>query len=205
MHSKIIYLIENENKFTNSFGGHLPLEYLITNETLFEHITESDYIETNYMNNDEDYNLIDDLKEICKEVFIDSEYFDFKEDIYEEYVVSINRNNLINWDKRFLELNEKYSDKIKSNLSQNEFTTNCPFDTFKEYYEYQEMTGKDLGGYKFAIYRDIGGELDFDTVLNINDLICYAKSDFGLQNKENFNKENIEFQVCTNVLGDYHI
>lgn len=197
MHSKIIYLIENENELTNSFGGQLPLEYLITNETLYDYIDECDYVESNYSNEESD--CAEELDSIYKEVFEDSNYFELKQNIQGVYEVSINHKNLINWDKRYLEICENYSTKIRQNLLNNEFTKNEPFDNFQEYFEFQEMNANDIGGVKFVIYRDIDGELDFDTMYNIRDLICYVK--YRLEHE---NKEKIEYQICTNVLGDYH-
>lgn len=194
MHSKIIYLIENENELTNSFGGHLPLEYLITNETLFDHINECDYVEAYYSNDN-----TEEIDSIYIETFENSNYFEFNQNEQGVCEVSIGHDNVINWDKRLLELNEKYNTIIKDNLSKNQFTNNHPFDTFQECYEHDEMLGDDIGGVKFVIYRDIDGELDFYSVFNISDLICYAKSTFGIQSKG-----KVEFQICTNVMGDYH-
>lgn len=196
MHSPIVYLVEIATENYKPLEGKLPDDKLVTDDELLDFIYESDWLVANTLNEESWHRDIWDLN--VDEMFKSTGYFNLLS-TEKSVVISIDSNNLMEWDKRFLELNEKYNENIKKNLNSNKFTDRIPFDNHSEYFEYQEMIGKDLGGIRYGIYSTYNDKLEFLDCVDISQLIKHVKDSLNYQNKK-----EIRFEVITNAIGDYH-
>lgn len=197
MHSPIIYIIEKGTEYVKSLEGVLPYEDQVLEETLLDYIDESDWLAANTLEDSHWHR--NQWNESFKDMFEDSLYYNFTETEKGKMELSIHHDNLINWDKRVLELNEEYNEFLKTNLKENKFSNAFPYREFKNYFEYIDMVRNEIGGIKFVLYQDYQGELEFDGVFSTKDLIDHVKRTLEFKNKN-----KVEFQICTNVVGDYH-
>ncbi|WP_281512328.1 hypothetical protein [Mammaliicoccus vitulinus] len=197
MHSPIIYIIEKGTEYVESLGGQLPDENQLFEETLLDCIEESDWLVANTIEYSSWHR--NQWDESFEDMFKANSYYNFKVTEKGIMELSILHHNLINWDKRLLELHEEYNELLKNNLKENKFTSAFPYRDIKNYFEYKDMVEKESGGIKFVLYQDYAGELEFYGVFNTRDLVEHAKRTFEFKNTN-----TIEFQICTNVVGDYH-
>lgn len=198
MHSPIIYLLEKGTYYADSLKGHLPSEYQIDEETLLDYIDESDWLVANTL--EKSYWHRNQWNEEFEDMFKNNPYINYSKE-KENIILSITYENIIEWDKRVLELNEKYSKVIRENLKENKITEPAPFNQLREYFEYKDMLVDEYGGIRFAVYGDFEdcGELEFDGVFSLKDLIDEAKRTL-LINRNTV----IKYQICKNIVGDYH-
>ncbi|MCD8845217.1 hypothetical protein [Staphylococcus gallinarum] len=198
MHSPIIYLLEKGTDYVDSLEGFLPSEYEIDEETLFDYIDESDWLVANTLKESNWHR--NQWNEEFDSMFKDNPYISYSKE-GNNMVLTITHENLIKWDKRVLELNGKYNDVIKENLKNNKFTDSLPFNIFQEYFEYKDMVLDEYGGIRFAVLGDFEncGELEFYHIYSLKELVDDAKRKISIKRKS-----AIKYQVCTNVVGDYH-
>ncbi|OOV39548.1 hypothetical protein BS756_00765 [Staphylococcus sp. MB371] len=196
MHSPIVYLVEIASENYKPLEGKLPDDKQVTDDELLDFIYESDWLVANTLK--EEFWHRGDWDLSVEEIFKSPDYYNLLS-IDKSTIISIDANNLIKWDERFLELNEKYNQTIRKNLKANIFTDRIPFDDHSDYFEYQEMTGRDLGGIRFGIYSTYQDEFEFFDCVNTKYLIEYVKDSLSFQNKK-----EIRFELITNAVGDYH-
>src|SRR5699024_4506712 len=120
-------------------------------------------------------------------------------EIDDQIKFSINKKNIIDWDKAINELLETYMATRNRKLENNEIFT--PFNDleFEDYFAFEDKIGKAHGGTDFILYKEYEGELELYGVFKERDLIEYCKDQMIMKNKD-----EIEFDVCLNTTGDYH-
>lgn len=199
MHSPIIYIIKNSQNGKN-FKGHLDEDLIPDYETIQACIPESDWFEPNTLSNHSWHrgNWSDHYIEMLNP---SSNFYTAKET--NNYIqLIITKNNIWNWYLRVAELEELHSKALKEHFENDELFVFSPIQDLGTKIEYDDMVGKPHGGLRFALFErsyDNEDELEFYGILSEKSLIDYAKD----QVKANKSNE-ISFDVCTNVAGDYH-
>jgi len=194
MHSPIVYIVENENGLFKDMNYRLDEDLLPCEEYLDECLVESDWHEVNTLDNPTWHRGNWPLDKVMKM----HHYLEFKE-IDDQIKFSINKKNIIDWDKAINELLETYMATRNRKLENNEIFT--PFNDleFEDYFAFEDKIGKAHGGTAFILYKEYEGELELYGVFKERDLIEYCKDQMIMKNKD-----EIEFDVCLNTTGDYH-
>lgn len=196
MHSPIVYIVEQTEGNYKYLKGNLPDDNQVTDEELFGYIDESDWLVANTLKEE---NWHRGHWELNENILDKNDYYniDFSNSSIE---LSINPDNLMNWDKRFLELSERNNEIIQQNLKSNKFTEQTSFyKSSSEYLEYLDMIGSPLGGVRFALYTVYNDELEFYGVCKLNELISRVKRKIVWEKLE-----EVRYEVITNAIGDYH-
>lgn len=197
MHSPIIYLIENDSDFAESMKGQLPHEYFLYEEYLFDYIDEADWLvantleEKNWHRNQWNDEFIDMYKQ--------HRYFNLKQHEDNHLELEITKENIKRWDKDLLALTKKMVKALEGYCAKDIMAPRIPFDNIEDYFNYNDMIGKSHGGERFVVYKSYQDELDVYGVISIENLI----EDVRLRlEREGQNK--ITYQLCQNIVGDYH-
>lgn len=194
MHSPIIYIVENENGLFKEMNYELNEDLIPCEEYLDECLVESDWHVPNTI----------ELKNWHRgewsigEMFDNSPYFDV-EKFSQTIKLQINYKNIRAWEEDLIKVQDKYVEKQREKLMNNEiFYPRYDLD-FYDYMELQDKIGNAYGGTAYALYKEYQGELELYDVFKEKDLIDYCK--FQMINQ---NKKKIDLEVCLNVVGDYH-
>nr|WP_013012272.1 hypothetical protein [Staphylococcus simulans]ADD24879.1 hypothetical protein [Staphylococcus simulans bv. staphylolyticus]ADD24928.1 hypothetical protein [Staphylococcus simulans bv. staphylolyticus] len=197
MHSPIIYLIENDSDFAESMKGQLPHEYFPYEEYLLDYIDEADWLvantleEKNWHRNQWNDEFIDMYKQ--------HRYFNLKQHKDNHLELEITKENIKCWDKDLLALTKKIVKGLEGYCAKNIMAPRFLFDNIDDYFNYNDMIGKSHGGERFVVYKSYKDELDLYRVVSMETLIEDVR--LRLQG-EAHNK--ITYQLCQNIVGDYH-
>lgn len=199
MHSPIVYIVEQDSEYAKSLGGKLPEKYHLHDEDLFNYIHESDWLNANTLE-DKHWHR-NQWNESFVSMFNDSSYFDLIENEDGCLILSFNKSHLNNWFRRIVELNNESNEKLKEYISTSNSKTEFqfPFNSSAHYHEYNDLMGTSLGGIRFVIYSSYENELEIYDVVNMRELIDYVR-----HGQEQENTSIITFQICQNIVGDYH-
>lgn len=194
MHSPIIYIVENENGLFKEMNYELNEDLIPCEEYLDECLYESDW---HVPNTFERKNWHRGEWPI-KEMFDRPSYFD-SEKTDKTIKLQVNYKSIKAWDEDLIKVKEKYIEKNLKKLHNNE-TFYPRYDLeFTDYMELQDKIGDAYGGVVYVLYKEYQGELELYEVFKEKDLIDYCKHQMI-----NEKKKEIDFEVCLNVLGDYH-
>lgn len=188
MHSPIIYLINDDE----NYKGQLPKEDVpyIDEEDFLNAISESDYMTLDISKNEHWHrnNWLDDLNDIFK----DNPYMTLNND--GNPTLTITKENLIAWFKDVLNITQKYQTGIENYLNgQLKNTIEFPFDNISDTVNFRDMVEEPYGGIRFVIFKKYNDEWQYPQIHSIKSLIDDNKFTPGAT-----------YQVCTNIIGDYH-
>lgn len=194
MHSPIIYIVENEKGLFKEMNYELDEDLIPCEEYLDERLEESDWHEPNTIKRKNWHRGEWPIFEL----FDRSRYINAQE-TNDTIKLQINYENLKAWDEDLIKVQEKYVEKNRQKLLDNKiFYPRYDLD-FNDYMELQDKIGDVYGGTVYILYKEYQGELELYDVFKEKDLIDYCK--FEMINQ---NKKKIDFEVCLNVVGDYH-
>ncbi|MFH6326650.1 hypothetical protein ACHLQO_12185 [Staphylococcus aureus] len=199
MHSPIIYIIENDSDFAISMKGILPQEKHMLEEDLLDYITESDWLHANTL--EDKYWHRNQWNEEFELFFNNNPYVDLIQNKDNVWFLSFNKTHINKWYKRIIELNNECNSNLEKYICTNNKETeyNFPFNSISHYIEYKDMMGLSFGGPKYVLYTSYKNELEMYDVLNLKQMIEYVR------NKLEQNKlSTVSFQLCQNIVGDYH-
>ncbi|HGO1604243.1 TPA: hypothetical protein ACK0EB_002582 [Staphylococcus aureus] len=199
MHSPIIYIIENDSDFTISMKGVLPQEKHMIEEDLLDYITESDWLNANTL--EDKYWHRNQWNEEFELFFNNNPYVDLIQNKDNVWLLSFNKTHINKWYKRIIELNNECNTNLEQYICTNNKETeyNFPFNSISHYLEYKDLMGLSFGGPRYVLYTSYKNELEMYDVLNLKQMIEYVR------NKLEQNKlSTVSFQLCQNIVGDYH-
>ncbi|MDQ7134592.1 hypothetical protein [Staphylococcus aureus] len=191
MHSPIIYLIENDSDFAKSMKGQLPREDFPCEEYLFDYIDESDGLVANTLDEKNWH------RNHWNEEFIDMyeyhSYFNLKQHEDKCLELEITKENIKNWDKDLLEATTKMEEILEEYCTENDMDPRITSE------QIEDIIGNSYGGERFVVYKSCGDELDVYGVLPMKYLIDDVR--LRLENEEG---SSVTYQLCHNIVGDYH-
>lgn len=188
MHSPIIYLINDDE----NYNGQLPKDDVpfFDEEDFVNSISESDYVTLDISENKNWHrnNWLDDLNSM----FENNPYVTFNNDV--NPTLTITNDNLTAWFKDVLNITEKYQTGIKNYLNgQSKNSIEFPFDNIKDTITFRDMVEKPYGGVRFIIFEKYNNEWQYPQIESLKSLIDNNKF-----------TPNVTYQICTNIVGDYH-
>ncbi|MCA1235763.1 hypothetical protein [Staphylococcus aureus] len=199
MHSPIIYIIENDSDFAISMKGVLPQEKHMLEEDLLDYITESDWLKANTLT--DKYWHRNQWNEEFELFFNNNPYVDLIQNKDNVWFLSFNKTHINKWYKRTIELNNECNTNLEQYICTNNKETeyNFPFNSISHYIEYKDLMGLSFGGPRYVLYTSYKNELEMYDVVNLKQMIEYVR------NKLEQNKlSTVSFQLCQNIVGDYH-
>ncbi|EVX44299.1 hypothetical protein U271_01861 [Staphylococcus aureus F70893] len=199
MHSPIIYIIENDSDFAISMKGVLPQEKHMLEEDLLDYITESDWLKANTL--EDKYWHRNQWNEEFELFFNNNPYVNLIQNKDNGLFLSFNKTHINKWYKRIIELNNECNTNLEQYICTNNKETeyNFPFNSISHYIEYKDLMGLSFGGPRYVLYTSYKNELEMYDVLNLKQMIEYVR------NKLEQNKlSTVSFQLCQNIVGDYH-
>ncbi len=199
MHSPIIYIIENDSDFAISMKGVLPQEKQMLEEDLLDYITESDWLKANTL--EDKYWHRNQWNEEFELFFNNNPYVDLIQNKDNVWFLSFNKTHINKWYKRIIELNNECNTNLEQYICTNNKETeyNFPFNSISHYIEYKDLMGLSFGGPRYVLYTSYKNELEMYDVLNLKQMIEYVRNMLE-QNK----LSTVSFQLCQNIVGDYH-
>lgn len=197
MHSPIVYLIENDSEFTESMQGQLPREDFPYEEYLLDAINEADWLVANTL--DEENWHRNQWNDEFIAMYKQHPYFNLKQHEDDRLELEITKENIKHWDKDLLALAKKMAETLEAYCDKNIMAPRIPFDNLDDYFNYNDMIGNSHGGDKFVVYNSYNDELDLYGVLSMKDLIEDVR--LRLQGKQ---QNSVTYQLCQNIVGDYH-
>lgn len=188
MHSPIIYLINDDE----NYKGQLPKEDVpyIDEEDFLNAISESNYMTLDISKNEHWHrnNWLDDLDGMFK----DNPYITLNND--DNPTLTITNDNLTTWFEDVLNITEKYQKGIKNYLNgQSENTIEFPFDNISDTVKFRDIVEEPYGGIRFVVFEKYDDEWQYPQIHSIKSLIDDNKFTPGAT-----------YQVCKNIIGDYH-
>ncbi|PTI73869.1 hypothetical protein BU064_13085 [Staphylococcus succinus] len=194
MHSPIIYIVQNENGLFQQMNYQLEEDLVPCEEYLDECLVESDWHVPNTIERKNWHRG----EWSIGEMFDKSPYFDV-EKFSQTIKLQINYKNIRAWEEDLIKVQDKYVEKQREKLMNNEiFYPRYDLD-FYNYMKLRDKIGDAYGGTAYVLYKEYQGELELYDVFKEKDLIDYCKLEMINQNKK-----AIDFEVCLNVVGDYH-
>ncbi|WP_341775880.1 hypothetical protein [Staphylococcus hyicus] len=194
MHSLVLYIEVTHSNYEFK-KGEFPEHYILEDEFLCQHINDCDYARGNVFDSTEEGNF---FKEVylndLKQAFDESSHFNFVQN-KDSLSIQISIDELKNWDKRVIELNEIYNEGLKFMID-NDYKINSrtTLPNGETYYEYKDKVLSDVGGIRFVLY--VEGELF--GVMSEKELFNYIRESYLLWN------ETESFEIAQNMIGDYH-
>lgn len=188
MHSPIIYLIKDDENYNEQ----LPKDDVpyIDEEDILNAIPKSDYVTLDIFENEHWHrnNWLDDLNDIFK----DHPHVTLNND--GNPTLTITDKNLTNWFKDALNIIEKYQKGIQNHLNgQSKNTLEFPFNDISDKIQFHDMIEEPFGGVRFIIFEKFDNKWDYPYIRSVKSLIDDNKFTPGTT-----------YQVCTNIVGDYH-
>ncbi|PTH39461.1 hypothetical protein [Staphylococcus capitis] len=200
MHSPIVYIIKQDSDYAKSLRGQLPKENHMDDEDLFDYIEESDWLNANTLTDAHWHR--NHWNESFKDLLASNKYHNLDETKNGDLILSFDQSHIKNWYKRILELNEERNCNINKYLDNKieKKASFFPYNNFEHYLEAKEITGNAYGGTRYVLYvtSPTDATLEMYDVLNLNELINYVDSELSKESK------SVEFQICKNIVGDYH-
>ncbi|HHW5730101.1 TPA: hypothetical protein ACU2EH_002610 [Staphylococcus aureus] len=193
-------MIKQDSDYAKSLRGQLPKENHMDDEDLFDYIEESDWLNTNTLTDAHWHR--NHWNESFKDLLASNKYHNLDETKNGDLILSFDQSHIKNWYKRILELNEERNCNINKYLD-NKIEKKAfffPYNNFEHYLEAKEITGNAYGGTRYVLYvtSPTDETLEMYDVLNLNELINYVDSELNEESK------SVEFQICKNIVGDYH-
>lgn len=194
MHSPIVYILQKEKGNIIENNHMLDEDFLPCEEFMDDCLTESDWHAINTLDDPTWHRDAWPLKDLMKEHL----YFNVEEN-NQKLNFTIDKKSLMAWDDSINYLLEKYIKKSKNKLFNQEYF-NPSYDLeLDDYFKIQDKFGNAYGGVAFVLYKEYEGELELYDVFKERDIIEHCKRQMNL-----FDKDEIEFIVYQNVMGDYH-
>ena len=188
MHSPIIYLIKDDQ----NYNGQLPKDEapFFDEEDFVNAISESDYVTLDISENEHWHrnNWLDDLNDI----FEDNPYITLNND--GNPTLTITDENLKNWFNDVINITEKYKKGIQNHLNgQSKNTIEFPFDNISDTITFRDMVEEPYGGVRFIVFEKYNNEWQYPQIESLKSLIDNNKF-----------TPDATYQICTNIVGDYH-
>lgn len=204
MHSPIIYLIRKNNKNQKDYKGHLPKDFIPDDKTIYENIPEADWFESNTLTNKNWHH--GDWSKYYLELLQSKNEFRHVNLVDNVIELNITKANIWNWYSRVIELQNIYTQALKTLHQKNKLFTFSPIEDMYDRIDYQNMIEQPYGGIRFVLFEhdtdaDGNPDLVLYNIVSEKGLIEYAKDQIHMSKGE---KTDIIFQVVSNVSSDYY-
>jgi hypothetical protein len=194
MHSPIIYIVQKESDLFESLDFKLDYDLLPCEEDIDDSLVESDWNTINTMND-----RFWHRGEWPLDLIFDNSRYANVEKNEKTYKLKYNFNSLKQWDEDLMLNLEKYIQTNKEVLAKDEIFYPFAHLDITDYFAIKDQIGSASGNMAYVLYKEYDGNLELYGIYKEKDIIDHCK-----QIMRHKDIKEVEFEVCLNVVGDYH-